>query len=352
MRNIDVAIGSTGNPESPGRGVRRASLGQRLRVWCNAMRNNREFRRGRTVLKSLPPTVFIDTGNVCDLHCELCPSGQGAIDVRGLMTMEVFRPVIEALGPTARSLHLYNWGEPLENPDIIEMCRTAARYPGRTYLASSLNALKPGQAEGLVASGLDVLNVSIDGATQAGYESYRKGGDLATVLANLRRIAEVRRRDRRSRLQVRWQFLVHRGNQHEIEQARGMADDIGVEFKTSRIRLALDKFDTESIADAVKRDDRWLPERDEMNRYAAAKLKSVCSQLWNTVVINFDGSVTPCCQIYKHSQRFSDGFDHPFGKIWNGPSYGAAREMFVSGEVSAQAAGLVCNACRSLGNVL
>jgi MoaA/NifB/PqqE/SkfB family radical SAM enzyme len=327
-------------------------LAQRLRAWFNTLGNNREFRRGRTVLKSMPQTVFIDTGNVCNLHCELCPSGRGAITTRGLMTMDVFRPVIETLGPTARSLHLYNWSEPMLNPDIVEMCRIAARYPPKTYIASNLNVLKPGQAEGIVASGLDVLNVSIDGATQAGYQAYRKSGQLATVLENLRQVAEVRRRDRSSRLRVRWQFLIHRGNQHEIEQARGIARDIGVEFKTSRIRVGLDNFDTESIAEAAKRDDRWLPAEKDMNRYTTEKPKSICSQLWNTVVVNFDGSITPCCQVYKDSQRFSESFDGQFEAVWNGPSYVAAREMFISGEVSPQAAGLVCNACRTLGNVL
>ncbi|MCP4378679.1 MAG: radical SAM protein [bacterium] len=345
----DRSLGSSGSPRHR---IRGASLGQRLRVWSNACRNNLEQRRGRTVLKSMPQTVFIDTGNVCNLHCELCPSGQREIRTRGLMAMDVFRPVLETLGPTARSLHLYNWGEPLLNPDIIEMCRIASRYPGKTYIASNLNVLEPGQAEGLVSSGLDVLNVSIDGATQEGYQIYRKGGDLAVVLENLRQIAEVRRRDRASRLHVRWQFLVHRGNQHEIEQARGIAREIGVEFKMSRIRVGLDKFDTKSIAEMARLDDRWLPDQNGMNRYATAKPKSVCSPLWNTVVVNFNGAIGPCCQVFKDSQLFSDGFDGQFDRIWNGPSYVAAREMFVSGEVSAQAAGLVCNACRSLGNVL
>jgi len=125
-----------------------------------------------------------------------------------------------------------------------------------------------------------------------------------------------------------------------------------VEFKTSRIRVGLDNFDTESIADAAKRDDRWLPAEKDMNRYTTEKPKSICSQLWNTVVVNFDGSITPCCQVYKDSQRFSESFDGQFDEVWNGPSYLVAREMFISGEVSAQAAGLVCNACRTLGNVL
>jgi len=197
-----------------------------------------------------------------------------------------------------------------------------------------------------------VLNVSIDGATQEGYESYRKGGDLATVLENLSQVAETRRRNHRSRLRVRWQFLIHRGNQHEIDRARKMAREIGVEFKTSRIRVGLDEFDTKSIAEAAKLDDRWLPEQDDMNRYSTEKPKSICGQLWNTIVVNFNGAVSPCCQAYKDSQQFAESFDVAFDRIWNCPDYVAARDMFISGEVSPHASKLVCNSCRSLGNVL
>ena len=328
------------------------ALARRMRMWWNARRNNFEFRRRRTVLKSMPPTVFIDTGNVCNLRCELCPSGQGKIVNRGFMSLELFGRVTAALGPTARQIHLYNWGEPLLNPHIVEMAEIAARFPAKTYIASNLNVLHPGQADGLVRSGLDVLNVSLDGATQESYQAYRKGGDLAKVFVNLREVAEARRRYRRSRLRVRWQFLINRKNQHEIEQARQTAREIGVEFKTRKIRVGLDEFDQRSLAEVAAADQQWLPEQGQLNRYSTERIRSACEQLWNSIVVNFDGSVTPCCQVYKESQCFTESFEGEFQKIWNGPIYVAVREMFASGKVSQEAAESVCHACRQLGNVL
>jgi len=321
-------------------------------MWRNTRLNNREYRDRRTVLKSLPQTVFIDTGNVCNLRCELCPSGLGKIDKKRLMSLEMFKRAAAALGPTARQIHLYNWGEPMLNSDIVEMCRIAARFPAKTYIATNLNVLKPGQAQGLARSGLDVLNVSVDGATQESYEAYRAGGVIEKVLANMREVVRAVRDCPGSRLKVRWQFLTSRKNQHEVEDARRIADDIGVKFKARRMRVGLEEFDEKSIFEAAEADDQWLPEAEELNRYKTEEAHEVCCQLWNTAVVNFDGSITPCCQIYKESQAFSDSFEDQFRRIWNGPSYVAAREMFATGEVSPRAAKLVCNPCRRLGNVL
>ena len=329
-----------------------SALAGRMRMWWNTRRNNSEFRRLRTVLKSMPSTVFIDTGNVCNLHCELCPSGQGKIVKRGFMSLGLFRRVVSVLGPTARQIHLYNWGEPLLNPHIVEMAEIAARFPAKTYIATNLNVLHPGQADGLVRSGLDVLNISLDGATQESYQAYRKGGELAKVLVNLRQVAEARRRCRRSRMRVRWQFLINRKNQQEVEQAREMAREIDVEFKTRKIRVGLDEFDQRSLSEVAAVDQEWLPEPGQLNRYSTERTRLACDQLWNSIVINFDGSVAPCCQIYKESQCFAESFDGEFQKIWNGPDYVAVREMFASGKVSQEAADSVCHACRRLGNVL
>jgi len=74
---------STGSPDSPGHAARGASLSQRLRAWFNTLRNNREFRRGRTVLKSMPQTVFIDTGNVCICIVSCAQAGGGRYPLAG-----------------------------------------------------------------------------------------------------------------------------------------------------------------------------------------------------------------------------------------------------------------------------
>ena len=53
----------------------------------------------RSKLYGYPPRVSIETGNVCNLRCPLCPTGQRAPDVkRGFMTFDNFKKIIDEFG--------------------------------------------------------------------------------------------------------------------------------------------------------------------------------------------------------------------------------------------------------------
>jgi len=269
------------------------------------------------------------------------------------MPLDLFEEVVWALGPTARQLHLYNWGEPLLNKDILQMVRLAAATGAKVYLATNLNAMKPEMAEPLVRSGLYLLSVSIDGARQESYAAYRQGGDMEVVVANLRRLVEARRRARRSRLRIRWQFLAARHNEGEVGAARAQARALGVEFRVHRLHVGLGADGQESLSERVQHGADWLPRQAALNRYQTENAGRVCRHLWDRTVINFNGSVWPCCQVFDPRQAFADRFDPDFGRIWNGPAYMAARALFAGSEAAApEIEGLVCRQCLRLGNVL
>jgi len=76
-----------------------------------------------------PPKVTICPGNVCNLRCALCPTGQN--DKRrnqGLMNFDLFRKIIDECGPYIYELSLFNWGEPLLNKEIFKMIRYAKKF--------------------------------------------------------------------------------------------------------------------------------------------------------------------------------------------------------------------------------
>lgn len=324
----------------------------RFKKWYNARRNRSELRRGSLFLNSYPREIFIDPTNICNFRCPLCPTGQRKIPPpHGFMEMDVFQKVVSTLGPWAQKIHLYNWGEPLLHPDIVEMAYRAAQFGAKTYLSTNLSTLKPKVAEGLVASGLDLLNASIDGVTQESYGAYRSGGDLKKVLDNLRELAEVRGRSPRSRLRIRWQFMANRWNESEIDEARRRAREMGVEFRVKRIALGLEDFDKQSASNLADNDEDWLPRDDRLNRYKKGKRANLCRRLWEQTVVNFDGSISPCCQVFKPEHSFADRFDQDFRKIWNGANYQAARRLFLAQNADPKANQLVCAQCMRFGNI-
>ncbi len=99
--------------------------------------------------------------------------------------MDLYRRLLDELGPTLWQIEFYNWGEPLLCKDIYRMIEEAHALGISTQVNTNFSLpFDAERAERPARSGLSILGVSIDGAQQAVYEQYRVGGDLAIVLRN------------------------------------------------------------------------------------------------------------------------------------------------------------------------
>ena len=102
--------------------------------------------------------LVIDPSNICNLHCPLCPTGQGRSDrSKGKMSFVNFRRIIDELGAYLYRVDLHNWGEPLLNDEIYRMISYARAHNIEVRVSSNLNVIDWVKAEKLVKSGLDVL---------------------------------------------------------------------------------------------------------------------------------------------------------------------------------------------------
>ncbi len=325
-----------------------------FRKFINGLINRAEFKLGRDRLISYPTILFVEPTNRCSLSCPLCPTGKGySYYPTGTMTLDVFSRIIGELGPWAKSLHLYNWGEPLLNRELWRMVRIAKGYGLKVWVSTTLNHLPEGGARELVASGLDRLNVSIDGVRQESYERYRVGGDLETVMKNLGEILEEKRKQASRLPLVRWQFIAMKHNEHEISEADNLARSLGIDFKIKLLRLDMADFNEGPLRARVACDSQWLPVNKEHNRYSSPASQGkadngACRYLWDRISINWDGLVAPCCRVYRTSNCFTSIINGGFRHVWNSPTYRHARRLFTGGKSNGKT---VCDRCVAQGNV-
>src|SRR5262249_20622288 len=101
------------------------------------------------------------------------------------------------------------------------------------YLYTSTNglALSEEQARRLTHSGIDEVTFSIDGASPDVYARYRQRGRFDVALANLRAMADEKRRSGRDVPFLNWRYILFTWNDHDAEmaRARALAADIGVD---------------------------------------------------------------------------------------------------------------------------
>jgi MoaA/NifB/PqqE/SkfB family radical SAM enzyme len=324
--------------------------GTRRKV-VNLVRAELALARGDVEVQAFPYVYTVDTGNVCNLRCPLCPTGAGTLArPQRLMTYATFQSVLDQISPYAVEVILHNWGEPFLNPDILRIIRAASAAGVGTTLSSNLNLVHRGDeflAE-VVASGLDHLTVSLDGTTDDVYRVYRKGGHLEHVLRNLETLLRLRR-DRGTKTPViEWQFLVMKHNEHQVEDARRLAAEIGVDrLRFAPAGLPFDDLANRSLA------EQWLPRSPEFRNYDPETIDrrgylydERCFYLYRGMTVNPGGEVSPCCVVHQQAADFGSLASSTLAEVWNNAHYRASRALFSRRRVEyAGTASTICERC-------
>jgi radical SAM protein with 4Fe4S-binding SPASM domain len=287
-----------------------------------------------------PETGMIEPTNLCNLACPTCPTGTGKIEPLPQMTLARFDQVLGALSPRLRNLALWNYGEPLLNRALPQMIASAKKAGvGVVKVSSNVHFLDGKRGLALLTSGLDVLILSVDGASQDTYAEFRKDGDFAKVAAAIAWLCAEKRRLALAKPRIELQFIVMRHNEHELPEMRRLARAWGVD-KLRVKTVGADDDETRSLVPTSRLLSRYKADGETPNvRHA------FCTMAWDHTVVNVDGSVTPCCYLRPDmGEAFVMGnvFETSFQSIWRGEKYRAFRESMLEG----RAAMPVCNKCR------
>lgn len=315
----------------------------------NLVLSQLELLARRTKLKSRPSYLVIDPGNICNLRCPQCLTGLRLPGrKRRFLKLAEFKKIFDQLSEYAFFVILYDWGEPFLNPDIFKIISYAQKKNVGTFVGSNFTTVKEKDIDNILSSGLEHLVVSIDGASPETYSRYRRGGDFRKVLANVKKLVEKKRARGKKTPLVRWQFLVNRFNEHEIEKAKKMGRKLGVNAVTfyTRFKPAVDYVFAFGNKKVIKQIEEWLPRKHLEYQIDYSKpfpFKGPCKELWRGIMVNPDGGVSPCLGLYEEKYDLGNLLKEPFTKIWNNKLYQASRAVFKKGQT--KRSGIVCERC-------
>jgi len=257
-----------------------------------------------------------------------------------MMEKTFFENVIDELKEHLLYLTFYFQGEPYLNPDFLDMVKYASSK--KIYTATSTNAhyLNDDNARRTIESGLDRLIISIDGTTQDVYEQYRVGGKLAKVLEGTKNVVKWKKEMKSRTPFIVFQFLVVKPNEHQIEDVKKLAKEMGVDdvwFKTAQV------YDYENDP------NKLIPTLDKYSRYKKTssgyefkgKLANHCWRLWHDPVITWDGLVAPCCFDKDAQHQLGDLKERSFKEIWENGEYKKFRTAILKGRKNID----ICSNC-------
>ena len=130
--------------------------------------------------------LYIEPTSQCNLDCRTCIRNTWD-EPQGMMSEEVFSRVIEGLKSFSPlpTVFFGGFGEPLFHPHIIDMVARVKALGASVELITNGTLLSKNVSLELLKAGLDVLWVSLDGATPESYADIRLGAALPQVLENL-----------------------------------------------------------------------------------------------------------------------------------------------------------------------
>ena len=284
----------------------------------------KSFTWGKPYALSIEPTTS------CNLRCPECPSGlRDFTRPTGMLDQRLFQKIIDDTKNHLAYLTFYFQGEPYLNKDFLPMVRYANSK--NIYTATSTNAhyLDDEKARETVKSGLSRLIISLDGTTQETYEQYRVGGNLEKVIEGTKNVVKWKKTLKSKTPHIIFQFLVVAPNEHQIEDARKLADDLGVDeikFKTAQI------YDYENGSELIPQQEKYARYKKQNNGkwVIKNKLQNACWKMWHSCVITWDGKVVPCC--FDKDAKYTMGSlqEINFQQIWKNEAYQAFRNRLLT----------------------
>ena len=278
--------------------------------------------RKKPVQWGYPVSISFEPTTSCNLRCPECPSGLRAFTrPKGMLEKNFFKDTIDDIHQELLYLIFYFQGEPYLNPNFLEMVKYAADKGIYTATSSNAHYLNDENARKTVESGLDRLIISIDGTTQDVYQQYRVGGNLEKVIEGAKNIVKWKKALNSKKPFVFFQFLVVKPNEHQIEDVKRLAKEVGVD----QVR-----YKTAQVYDYENDPNQLIPTINKYSRYRKDAggatqpkngLQNHCWKLWSANVITWDGLVVPCCFDKDAMHRLGNLKNQPFKEIWKNDNY-------------------------------
>jgi radical SAM protein with 4Fe4S-binding SPASM domain len=258
------------------------------------------------------------------------------------------------------------------HPRFFDMVHFAAQRGIRVSTNTNMTIMTDARAAECVTSGLHTMNVSLDGATAAVYESIRVKGRLHKVLRNLQRLLKAKTIAQTMLPHVRLVAVVMRQNIDELPALVRLASEEGAaslsvqqlchDFGESSLpahyqpmrrfideqRLAKNDLEhvravfDETMAEAARlKIELRLPNIEPRCHPPGTPGRMRCDWPWRGSYISYDGKAMPCCMVATPDRiHFGDMAKDGVATVWHNEAYEEFRTQLSSDDPPE-----VCRSC-------
>ncbi|MGQ4832459.1 MAG: radical SAM protein [Candidatus Asgardarchaeia archaeon] len=151
-------------------------------------------------MNEYPDVVQVEVTNRCNFNCIMCIRNFWK-ETLGDMPFDLYKKLAREAFPNIKRATLYGYGEPLINPNFIEMTKIARELlptDGTIFFSTNGSLLSPKVADKLLKEiGVDSISFSIDSFDFVKLKDIRVGVSPALVFKNLKYISSIKHQAKR-----------------------------------------------------------------------------------------------------------------------------------------------------------
>lgn len=315
--------------------------------------------------------LYIEPTNWCNIDCRTCMRNNWEVET-GFMRADTFERIVDGLAalPSPPTVVFSGIGEPLSHGRITDMIARVKAAGCRAEMITNGTLLNEKRARAIIAAGLDLLWVSIDGARPESYADVRLGAELPRVLENVRRFRRLRRPSHRPVPQIGIAFVAMKRNIGDLPELLEMGRSLGaMYFHVSNLlphtaEMSDEILYRESLTSITYFPSRWLRQlslpKMDLNEFTREPFLKALDSGYNVIfagnnlgmsndvctfiesgsmIVGWDGSVSPCSPLLYTHTGYLRGYErksyrHIIGRVqerdlidlWLDPEYVEYRE--------------------------
>jgi MoaA/NifB/PqqE/SkfB family radical SAM enzyme len=205
--------------------------------------------------------IYIEPTVACNLECITCFRNCWDQPM-GRMSDETFESIfngLKTLDP-APSVYFGGIGEPLFHPRTVEWVARIKSLGVKVELITNGTILTEKISRKLIDAGLDVLWVSIDGATPETYADVRLGAELPVILENLRRLFKMRNGGHFPKPEIGVAFVAMKRNINDLPKIIRMGHTFGAKYySVSNVQPATPDMQEDRLYTRTMRNIAYMP---------------------------------------------------------------------------------------------
>ena len=274
-----------------------------------------------------PSQIIVDATEVCNLACIHCPHPEFKKSEHyraRYLPAELNAKMVEEVRDHGRGHTQYirytSNGEPLVHPGIYDMLDYSVKHSGVLItLTTNGTILREERIEKLLASGLHVIDISIDAFHEATYAKIRVNGHLETTRRNVQKLIELRARHQ-AKTKIVVSFVEQPQNTGESTQFEAFWKTAGADYVIIR-RLHSAAGSVAGVANAMRQTQANAPRRP-------------CLYPWERILLNPRGELAFCPQDWVHGSVITDYRTTTIKDTWQGEFYRRLREAHLTNDYS------------------